>query len=77
MDESVFWCATCHKKYTLDKNCLGIVAKSIMQKKPPFMDYDEQDKVIEPKFTPQDVIYKCPICGFTLKEIKDEQSSYS
>jgi hypothetical protein len=72
MQEAPFFCLTCQKKYILDKECLAKVGKSSIQKKAPFIDQDEQDKVIETKFAEQDTIYKCPICGFTLKEIKDE-----
>jgi len=56
----------------LDKDCLAKVDKSIIQKTAPFIDHEEKDKVIEKKFVDQKIIYKCPICGFTLKEIEYE-----
>jgi len=72
MNEAPFFCFTCHRRYVLDKDCLAKVDKSIIQKTAPFIDHEEKDKVIEKKFVDQKIIYKCPICGFTLKEIEYE-----
>jgi len=73
VDESVFWCGgKCQKKYTLDKTCLTVVSKPALQAKVPFIDYEQDGKKFESKLIEQQVIYKCPICGFTLKEQKEE-----
>ena len=71
MQEAPFYCRTCHNRYTLDKDCLQQVHRGSVQKKPPFLD-TESEQMTESKYSDQSVIYKCPICGCTLKEIKDE-----
>lgn len=73
MDDIKFWCQKCLKKYTLDTRMLTKVERSFVQKKPPFIDHEENNKKTDSQIEERKPIYKCPICGFTLKEIdKDE-----
>lgn len=74
VNESTFWCSgKCQRKYTLDKDCLSVVNKPTLQIKVPFIDHEEDNKKFESKLVEQQPIYKCPICGLTLKEQLEEK----
>jgi hypothetical protein len=47
------------------------VSRGFLQTKTPYIDPESQEKT-DTNLSIQKDIYKCPICGFTLKEITDE-----
>lgn len=52
--------------------------RSVLQKKPPFLDHSKSiDQRTESKMIPQKKIYKCVVCGHTMKEIENVNPNIS
>ncbi len=70
MDKKAFWCQNCTKKYFLPENMLVQYDRALLMKKPPFLDHKKpENPKTELKMVPQKKIYKCAVCGHTMKEI--------
>lgn len=71
---SAFWCNKCSKKYFLQKESLLFVPKSSVQKKLPFLDPENNNKT-KSEMKSSEAMYKCKVCGFTMKEVTEQQSA--
>jgi hypothetical protein len=72
MENKAFWCQNCTKKYFLPAEMLVQYERSVLQKKPPFFDHAKPfEQKTESKMIPQKKIYKCVVCGHTMKEIEN------
>lgn len=71
---SVFWCQKCTKKYYLNKESLAQITRSSIQKKVPYLNTENNLKT-SPQSQTLEKIYKCDVCGFPMKECKNEQQS--
>ena len=71
--KKTYWCEKCSKKIFLaDNDCDLTVERSELQKKIPHLDV-EKNKKSRPIFVQRKNFIKCKICGFLLKEIKNEK----
>lgn len=70
-NHQTFWCHKCNKKFFIAKENLRNIPKSAVQKKLPFLDPENGMKT-KTENKPADKIYKCNVCGYPMKEVKDQ-----
>ena len=79
MEKKTFWCQNCQKKYFLPDSMVVQYERSKIMKKPPFFDHftKSNEPKTDLKMVDQKKIYKCVICGHTMKEIDNVKPSDS
>jgi hypothetical protein len=72
-EKLTYWCEWCSKKYYFDiSDELLEIQRSTLQKKIPHIE-PETSKKTNPEYFERKSFKKCKICGYLLKELKDEK----